>query len=146
MYGTDEGGLNLLYGMTLETFWEEDESTGGKWYSAIVSDYSPGTKKHKLTYDYGTLDESFEWVSLEEEARKGNIRIPDVDPSKQFHVGRTVRCGEAPFGDMTFEKMLREGTKEELQWMLSQTQRKIHVFCADHQPPENPTTKGKRTP
>jgi len=129
LHGLDEGGLNYLYGSIIETFWEESESNQGKWYSALVTDYSTERKEHKLTYDYGTPDETFEWVVLNEEVKKGNVRIPDNE-SGAFQMAQARRFGEPPFDDETFERMLKSGSRDELQWMLSQTQRKIHRLCS----------------
>ena len=142
LHGFDDCGLPHLYGQVLESYWEESKGEGdGRWYAVIVSDYSSARKEHKLIYDCGSTDETFEWVSLDVEIEKGNIRAPDTAPPS-FHTGRTPRCGEPPFEENCFERMLREGSRDELCWMLSHVQRKIHSICSEMKLAKNPTSQG----
>ena len=49
-------------GKVVQRYWPEE----GGWWNAVVSAFKPSTQEHQLTYNAGTLDESFEWVDLGE--------------------------------------------------------------------------------
>lgn len=141
IHGMDLSGLNHLYGKELETYWEEANEEG-KWYSAIVTDYKSELKQHKLIYDQGTLNESFEWVQLDEEVKKGNVRLAPKDRQSTFQIGRSEKFGEPPFDDVMFERTLKDGTIEELKWMLSKVQSKMLQLSSQIKPLKNPSTQG----
>lgn len=141
IHGLDLSGLNYLYGKELETYWEEANEEG-KWYSAIVADYKSELKQHKLIYDPGAFNESFEWVQLDEEVKKGNVRLAPKDKQSMFQIARSEKFGEAPFDDVVFERTLKDGTIDELKWMLSKLQTKTLQICSQIKPPKNPSTQG----
>eukprot|EP00210_Caulerpa_lentillifera_P003764 g3596.t1 len=141
IHGLDHSGLNYLYGKELETYWEEEMNEEGKWYSALVTDYNSALKQHKLSYDHGAFNESFEWVKLDEEVKKGNVRLAQTEKLPTFQIGQSRKLGEAPFDDNVFEKMLKDGSIDELKWMLSKVQSKMLQLCSQLKPPKHPATQ-----
>lgn len=57
-----EGMARQLLGQQLLRNWPEE----GGWFHALVSDYLANTREHKLTYNVGKPEETFEWTRLSE--------------------------------------------------------------------------------
>ncbi|GMH33243.1 hypothetical protein BSKO_01077 [Bryopsis sp. KO-2023] len=80
--------VNAFVGRRAESFWAESDPP---WVKAVITDYSVETRKHCLTYDYNTHDETFEWVDLDSLLREGQVRLlagPAVDLASLAMGGR----------------------------------------------------------
>jgi hypothetical protein len=49
-------------GRNVRTRWPDDNN----FYQAVITDYNPAEGRHALVYDIGTINETWEWVNLEE--------------------------------------------------------------------------------
>ncbi|GAB2260865.1 hypothetical protein Droror1_Dr00011720 [Drosera rotundifolia] len=58
----DKVMCNPLIGRKVRTRWPEDNN----FYEAFIANYNPNDGCHALIYDYGTGDETWEWVNLSE--------------------------------------------------------------------------------
>ncbi|KAL9269950.1 EMSY-LIKE 3-like protein [Drosera capensis] len=58
----DKVACNPLIGRKVRTRWPEDDN----FYEAFIANYNPNDGCHALIYDFGSGDETWEWVNLSE--------------------------------------------------------------------------------
>eukprot|EP00898_Chlorokybus_atmophyticus_P000739 jgi/Chlat1/1666/Chrsp127S01909 len=59
------GVVDDLLGRRVRVLWD-DEEQGPYWCDAVVTDYNAEIKCHCLTYNFGTTNESWEWLNVRE--------------------------------------------------------------------------------
>lgn len=85
--------INKFVGRQVESFWQDQNP---QWIEAVITDYNVETRKHCLTYDFNSVNESWEWVELDKMLSEGQVRLlggPSLAPEVLAGAGRIPRVG-----------------------------------------------------